>query len=254
MSVPGDGAIPLTNPELVKSPGKAVISEFYDALGNSIPNPDTNRVWASLAQGKLSADAQASVDAANAAWAKSYKAGSGAAQAAVEAGQSAIQAKANAEVKQASQQVTQIISVGERKIASNAKPILGTLDAVTAGVQSLTAFDDAQIVALTTSIPWSLEFLQAQRIGQTNAAIKTLTDAAIAAPTSIVKGISDSLGHLGSGLIESFRAILAKIESLILDPLAMLLTAILRAIKEVPKEAAAAIWDSLLEEAVNAAG
>lgn len=251
--VPGDGAVYLNNPDLTKSPGAAIIRQFYDAVGNVIPNPDPASVWGGFAEFKTGKDLNAPYHQIVNSYTNTYTADLSSVNAKLDALNAQLKQQTKASVDAAQNQVQQIIQVGERRISTNAVPILGKLEAVTSGAMDFSALSDATVVALSTSIPWALDFIQTERLGQGNNLLNNIARATIDAPGAIVKGVGQSIGDLGRGLLEGIAAIVTKIEATLIDPIAALLTAILAAITSLPARTSDAVWEALVTDKEAAA-
>jgi len=245
--IPGDGAVFLNTPSLPEGTrGAAIIREFFDAMGNPVANPNPN--WGGFFDFKPAVPADAAINQTINNITNKYETDLSQTNAKLEAILAALKSSTTKSIEDTSRQIQQTIQIGERKISTNAVPILGKLESVTAGLEGFASLNDATVVALMTSIPWSLEFIETQRMAQNNKLLQNIATNALTAPSQIVSGVGAALGDLGRGLLDGISAILSRIEAAIIDPIATLLAAILAAIKTVPARTADAVWDSLLAE------
>lgn len=249
--MPEDADLPRILPigtQIPLPPRARGITQFYDAVGNVIANPDAARLWGGYVEANLVKPAEASVASTVNNYNQTINANMGGVEARLDAVLAALRQQATKAEAEAQNQVRQIIQVGEREINTNAVPILGKLEAISSGALPFSVLDDATITAIYTSIPWALEFLQSERLSQGNAMLGQLARTAIQTPGAIVSGVGDALTQLGEGLLKGISDLLLRIEGLILDPLAALLAAILAELNAMPGKVADAVWDSLLKD------
>lgn len=248
MTTLGDGAVFLENPAFQQKPSYAIVKTFYDRLGNVVSSTDPSNAYGGFYEFKPGAAAQEQLQNSITNITNNYSNDLSGVNGRLDSIEALLKAKAENHVEAVRNEIVRTIQIGERSINTNAVPVLGALESVTSGAMGFDRLDDATTLAIMSSIPWALQFIQAQSTSRVHDALGVVNESLLTLPSSIVQGVGDALGGLGQGLLDGIAAIMHKIESLILDPLAMLLAGILDAIERLPRRIADAAWDSLLED------